>query len=60
MISLLRPQLVPFRNSPPHTINITGNITAGSSHTVKVDIVNAQANDNNYFKLSVYIAGEKF
>lgn len=44
----------------PHTINITGDITAGSSHTVKVDIVNAQANDNNYFKLSVYIAGEKF
>jgi hypothetical protein len=44
----------------PHTINITGNITAGSSHTVKVDIVNAKADGNNYFKLSVYIAGEKF
>lgn len=43
----------------PHTINITGNIEAGSSHTVKLDIVNAKADDNNYFKISLYIAGEK-
>jgi Peptide-N-glycosidase F, C terminal/Peptide-N-glycosidase F, N terminal len=44
----------------PHTVAISNNITAGSSHVVKVDIVNAQADANNYFKLSVYIAGEKF
>jgi hypothetical protein len=45
---------------PPHSISITGTIAAGSSHTVKVDIVNAKADANNYFKLSVYIAGEKY
>jgi Peptide-N-glycosidase F, C terminal/Peptide-N-glycosidase F, N terminal len=44
----------------PHPINITGNIVGGSSHTVTVDILNAQADANNNFKLSVYIAGEKF
>ncbi|WP_160717828.1 peptide-N-glycosidase F-related protein [Chitinophaga solisilvae] len=45
---------------PPHTISISGTIAAGSNHTVKVDIVNAKADANNNFKLSVYIAGEKY
>ncbi|HVI48695.1 MAG TPA: peptide-N-glycosidase F-related protein [Chitinophaga sp.] len=45
---------------PPHSISISGTIDAGSSHTVKVDIVKAKADANNNFKLSVYVAGEKF
>lgn len=42
---------------PLHPIAISGNVAAGS-HTVKVDIVNAKADANNNFKLSVYITGD--
>ncbi|MCW3464527.1 peptide-N-glycosidase F-related protein [Chitinophaga nivalis] len=45
---------------PSHAFSISGNIEAGTTHTVTVDILNAKADANNNFKLSVYITGELF
>ncbi|HEY0273242.1 MAG TPA: peptide-N-glycosidase F-related protein [Chitinophaga sp.] len=44
----------------PHATAIPGTVDAKSTHTVQVKIVNGVADDNNNFKLSVYITGTKY